>query len=735
MMTIRFILLISFLAVLKGCKEEQYRPAYELGHGCFSIQSQSGLFFSSGSLTKDPVQLKQENPEIYYIQPVNLKSFLLYDRQGHFLALSGRHLKRFPQPNKKAEWLIQKYPDQEKNDDSDYLILSRNGQRIVTVDKNKLTATRYQHLTSLTGFKFVRQQKNLCQTYPEVALDAFKNQSKNPRLSATSPITGFVDLHTHLAFPRAMASLTMSGEVFHPYGVKHALPSCKTLHGQFGKSDILESQHGGSSSGHATEGFPDFTYWPNRKTHTHVQTYHRWLERAFHSGLKIIVTLVTGNPAFCEILKLSKPGKGQGKCDGIAAIKQQTDYIYQIQDYIDAQFGGPGKGWFRIVTSPQQARAVIANQQLAVVLGAEHGDLFSCNHPQTTCTERSISKNVEQLYQMGLRSVFPIHRFDNMFGGTHPAGGKAGAWMHLAGRLNTSRIEHLTDLILPHKLLFKPIDGYFWDLGECPDHIAGSSQITNMKSFIEKNFAIKNLKKIPALGPFIKFGIEKIFIDKLKPIPDYHHVNESGRICNQRRLQPLGYHLIKELMAKGFMIEVDHLSYYTLLDSLELLEQYRYPGIVSSHGWLEPDPDIHQRIYQLGGIIGTMLREPFSMSTVLQDQMKEQQTINVPKIVALGSDIQGVSKQSKGNPDIKITYPFLSYDGSVTFTPPKTGNRRFNFSTEGLAHYGLLPEWLETLRLLGKQNTLDAIMSSAEAYLQMWERVDSYTRNQKIDSN
>ena len=30
--------------------------------------------------------------------------------------------------------------------------------------------------------------------------------------------------------------------------------------------------------------------------------------------------------------------------------------MYAMQDYIDAQFGGPGKGWYRIVTNPLEAR-------------------------------------------------------------------------------------------------------------------------------------------------------------------------------------------------------------------------------------------------------------------------------------------------------------------------------------------------------------------------------------------
>ena len=52
--------------------------------------------------------------------------------------------------------------------------------------------------------------------------------------------------------------------------------------------------------------------------------------------------------------------------------------IRELQDYIDAQNGGPGKGWFRIVTSPYEARRVINEGKLAVVLGIEVSKLFDC---------------------------------------------------------------------------------------------------------------------------------------------------------------------------------------------------------------------------------------------------------------------------------------------------------------------------------------------------------------------
>ena len=49
-----------------------------------------------------------------------------------------------------------------------------------------------------------------------------------------------------------------------------------------------------------------------------------------------------------------------------------------MQDYIDAQAGGPGKGFFRIVRNPFQARRVINRGKLAVVLGIEVSQPFDC---------------------------------------------------------------------------------------------------------------------------------------------------------------------------------------------------------------------------------------------------------------------------------------------------------------------------------------------------------------------
>ena len=90
--------------------------------------------------------------------------------------------------------------------------------------------------------------------------------------------------------------------------------------------------------------------------------------------------------------------------------------------------------------------------------------------------------------------------------------------------------------------------------------------------------------------------------------------------------------------------------------------------------------------------------------------------------VGIGTDVQGLCLQSKGG---AVSYPFKSYDGNVTFEKPVTGNRFFDYNEEGMAHYGLLAEWVEVLRKEDSkysENIMDIFMNSAEAYLQMWER-------------
>src|SRR3712207_8302101 len=52
-------------------------------------------------------------------------------------------------------------------------------------------------------------------------------------------------------------------------------------------------------------------------------------------------------------------------------VRLQRQRIDELIEYIDAQSGGPGKGWMRIVRDPFEARRALNEGKLALVLGIE----------------------------------------------------------------------------------------------------------------------------------------------------------------------------------------------------------------------------------------------------------------------------------------------------------------------------------------------------------------------------
>jgi hypothetical protein len=55
-----------------------------------------------------------------------------------------------------------------------------------------------------------------------------------------------------------------------------------------------------------------------------------------------------------------------------------------------------------------------------------------------------------------------------------------------------------------------------------------------------------------------------------------------------------------------------------------------------------------------------------------------------------------------------------------------TGNRYWDFNLDGLAHYGLMPDLLQDLKNIGFTNLqLKPLFSSAEDYIQMWEKAEA----------
>jgi hypothetical protein len=155
-------------------------------------------------------------------------------------------------------------------------------------------------------------------------------------------------------------------------------------------------------------------------------------------------------------------------------------------------------------------------------------------------------------------------------------------------------------------------------------------------------------------------------------------------------------------------------------DTLTLLEARRYSGVISPHGWM--DPGNWPRLWKLGG----MAFPGHSTASGYVKDWKKYRPEQTPYAFGwgYGADLGGLAHQPDATKDGKISYPFKSYDGKVTFERQKTGDRTFDYSKEGVAHYGLYADWFNDLNRLGGKQLANDMWNGAEAYLEMWERAN-----------
>jgi hypothetical protein len=176
------------------------------------------------------------------------------------------------------------------------------------------------------------------------------------------------------------------------------------------------------------------------------------------------------------------------------------------------------------------------------------------------------------------------------------------------------------------------------------------------------------------------------------------------------------------MMQRGMIIETDHMSVKTRADTLSLLEAADYHGVISSHSW--GDLGSQKRIEKLGGLVGPISSQANNFSEewrVARDNRDTRYLFGTP----FGSDINGLHAQPVPRPNNAqnpVTYPFRSFDGGSMISQQQSGTRSYDVNVDGVAHYGLYPDWVEDLRKVAGDQIVDDMANGAEAYLELWER-------------
>jgi microsomal dipeptidase-like Zn-dependent dipeptidase len=730
------------LAGSGGCQDADVRPPpstaglYGIANGCFSIDA-AAKGQASGSLLvarEDAGRFELggrtfAHASRLFVEPADLGTYLLRDADGYFVVgAEDGSLARLAALESDvtlgedgyvspAEW--------------DVLVIDGEPERF---QLRQRATGRYLGTSRLEddvarAARVAFYETDGCTEFPELGLDASGSVSRTEFDDGT--LFGIVDAHSHLFTNHAFGGGgVFHGAPFHRLGVEHALSSCEDAHGFEGRKDIvgyffgsgeftIESAQSALLLGnigmfdHYTDGYPEFTDWPNAwGSATHQTQYHRWLERAYLGGLRLIVQHATSNQVLCELTQGVGSQRPTLSCNEMVAVERMIDETRALERYIDAQHGGPGHGWFRVVETPAEARQVIGAGKLAVILGIETSNLFDCflTPPEgmEKCDEDTVRERLDHIRARGVRAIFPVHKYDNAFS----AGDGHRGFIEFGNFVNSGHYSNFTSVDCPD--VPAPFDRGAVSFGGLnqPRDVYDAAAPLDMSGFAGS--------PLNTLFPYVGL-IEQ------PAIPGDH--------CQNAGLQPLGELLIVEMMRRGMILEVDHLPRRSYARAYELLHDADYPA-AGTHG-----SDNHGDLYTLSGISTLGLDrcedsdDPQAPMNRLRSRIDSIADAGAYPAQGFGFDFNGFAggprprfgdDSSCSSPQSSpLSYPFTSFAGDVTFEPPRLGNRDVDFDTEGMIHIGLLPELIEDARNVGYTDAdLEPIFRSAEGYIRMWERAE-----------
>ncbi len=635
---------------------------YSLVHGCYAVTPGGA-----------------DGP--YRMQATALGQYLIYGAHRTFLA-SG--LQSASAPSSSTVWTV--------------LGSGAGGFDMVNL------ATRESHPVTFTP-------ASGCAVYPEAGVDA----TGHPFTGASpgSTVSGTIDAHTHVTAFEFLGGAFHCGKPWDAYGIPYALGDCKP--DEQGSNGVVESflDYGTPNHPHDTQGWPTFKDWPSPTDLAEEGDYYTGIKRAWLAGLRLMTTHLVDNEALCDLMTTRR-----NPCNDMQAVAIQAADLRALQDYIDAQSGGPGKGFFRIVTNPFQARQVINQGKLAVQEGIEVSHLFNCGEYLGTpqCSQAQIDAGMRQVERLGVSTFFPVHKFDNAFGGTKMDSGEIGLLVNGGNHLET---------------------GHFWDVKTCTGPAHDSTQldptaIAPAAGGLTQLLNLVGPTLLPGLiNPPIPLPIGSKPPSPLSALPVY----PPPPHCNQRGLTALGGYLLDQMMQAHMVVQLDHMDVKTADAALTILEAHHYSGVVSAHSW-DSAAQENPRIYNLGGFV-TPIAGASPQSFIAQWRqsltMRNQRFYNGTGF-GYGADMNGLAEESQPSSATPISYPFASYDGKVSFSREVWGQRVFDLNRDGVANYGMYPDWLDELKVLAGRPILTDMFHGAEAYLEMWERAWGVTATRCLGS-
>lgn len=350
---------------------------------CFALAAPAGHGFLG---LAGPAGYEASQPQraaaAFYLKPTTLGTFMLHDRRGLVLAAGPSGLTGLSEPGPAAEWV--------------------RGRRGAVRPRAAVAPA------------FTLVPRRACRPYPEAEVGARGGAPR--RRHADGSVFGFADLHLHITAELRAGGRVINGKSFARYGITRALGGDAAVHGPDGRADLIGNllRTGTPDATHDTFGWPSFSGWPVHDTYTHHQTYYVWLERMWRAGLRLAVAETVEDEPLCRLAPTRLHS-----CDEMEAVALQVARLRELERYVDAQSGGPGRGWFRLVYDSREGRRVMERGKLAVVIGMETSSPLcsKLGAEAPSCTPADVTRGVAELHRLGVRSMFLAHWIDNAFAG------------------------------------------------------------------------------------------------------------------------------------------------------------------------------------------------------------------------------------------------------------------------------------------------------------------------------
>ncbi len=515
------------------------------------------------------------------------------------------------------------------------------------------------------------------------------------------PLAGFVDLHTHPMARWAFGSELFWGDVDGDPAV--ALGECRCFHrgwdafanscGNIYREQMVNAIEAHNASHHTGpgSGFGAFQSFPKYHAVLHQQMWHEWIRRARDGGLRVMVALAVNSHVSADASETAGPN------DDLASMNLQ---ITKLREFV-----GRHADFMEIALTAADVRRIAGSGRLAVVMGIEMDNIGNFYDPadrkgaryNRAPTNADVQAEIDRLYDLGVRYVLPIHIANNAFGGS----ALYDPMFNVANKYNTG-------------VMFTPEA-----VATASTGIAFKLKAPRMDQTVLGAFAFF------VTGPVVPENIIPTRPHNYRNYPDpgpgMGHRNSVG-------LTERGRFAVRHMMRKGMLIDVDHMSERAVEEILALAESFDYPlhsghngprGAVGNEN--QRTREQYRRIRDLGGMIGLGhggQARPFAttINRVLEDIGPARGQL------AIGTDVNGMFPLP-GPPDAGDSVARVS--GVPGLAPSTMGSKTWVYNSEGVAHYGLFPEFIASARQVGMAaEAADGFFASAEFFAGTWAKAE-----------